>query len=116
MFEILHYLSKVILNSRSLALKSTHQHIILLQKNKNVTFWLMFSFLHFSRRNILPNFTNYYISTCRYHPVKNPYCPIFLVDDILQYAEPDFKENEQMILKVRDFLSKKPYYRYLYFF
>ncbi len=53
-----------------------------------------------SRRNILPFFTNYYISTCRYHRQKNPVCPTFTVGDILQHAEADLKEAELMILKV----------------
>lgn len=72
-------------------------------------------------RNILRNITNKYISQCSYNKekglfkifkfclylyknekVKNkdPFCPVFRVNDILNEAEPDEKQKYQMLIKV----------------
>lgn len=51
------------------------------------------------QRNILPNITNQYISKCNYEDYKDPYCPVFKVDYILNKAEPDIDEKYQMLLK-----------------
>jgi hypothetical protein len=48
----------------------------------------------------LPNITNSYISVCKNEAKTDPYCPVFLVRDILEKAEPDPFEREQMLLKV----------------
>lgn len=48
---------------------------------------------------MLQNITNDYISTCKHHPVTDPYCPVFLVKDILEEAEPNKKERDQMLVK-----------------
>lgn len=48
-------------------------------------------------RNILPNLTNSYIATCVYDPVKDPYCPVFRLEDIVVKAEPDPVERSNML-------------------
>lgn len=53
----------------------------------------------YSRRNILPDTTNQVLSKCMYHPKNDPYCPIFLVKDILNEAEPDEQERKLMMMK-----------------
>ena len=44
--------------------------------------------------------TNKRLTTCRNDPITDPYCPVFLVGDILQRTEPDQYERNQMLLKV----------------
>ena len=44
--------------------------------------------------------TNEYISTCKYDKNNDTKCPVFLVDYILKEAEPDFEEQQEMLLKV----------------
>lgn len=36
---------------------------------------------------------------CRHHPIDDPYCPIFLVKDILEKAEPEEFERKMMLKK-----------------
>jgi len=48
-------------------------------------------------RNILPGITNYYISTCTYDEVLDPYCPVFSLEKVLKKAEPDSKERLMML-------------------
>ena len=55
----------------------------------------------FFRRNNLANMTNDYFANCLNDPVKDPYCPIFRVGDIMKAAEPDQNERRQMLEKVR---------------
>jgi hypothetical protein len=44
------------------------------------------------------------ITTCKNDPKTDPYCPVFLVSDILQKTEPDSHERNQMLIKVFVFL------------
>ena len=53
-----------------------------------------------SRRNLLPNITNDYISTCAYLPDRDPDCPVFVLGDILNKAESDPNEQALMLQKV----------------
>ena len=48
---------------------------------------------------MLSNISNNYISTCTYSQQRDPFCPVFLVDTILQEAEPNAAEREQMLEK-----------------
>ena len=59
------------------------------------------------RRNILPNMTNDYFANCLNDPVKDPYCPIFRVGNIMEAAEPDPDERRQMLEKVRPTFFRK---------
>ena len=43
--------------------------------------------------------TNQVLSKCIYHPTNDPFCPIFLVENILNEAEPNEKERETMMMK-----------------
>ena len=60
----------------------------------------IFNYILIRRRNILTNITNDYIANCVNDPDTNPYCPIFRIGDILEKAEPDKNERDQMMLKV----------------
>ncbi|CAF1099834.1 unnamed protein product, partial [Brachionus calyciflorus] len=51
------------------------------------------------QRNILPNITNDYISSCKHDDKTDPYCPVFLVSEILEDAEPDLMERKQILQK-----------------
>jgi hypothetical protein len=44
--------------------------------------------------------TNDYISSCKYNKNNDTICPVFLVDYILNEAEPDPVEQFQMLQKV----------------
>jgi hypothetical protein len=52
------------------------------------------------RRNLLPNITNEYIASCTYNPITHPYCPVFMIRDIINEAEPNKYERDQIFLKV----------------
>ncbi|CAF0928527.1 unnamed protein product [Brachionus calyciflorus] len=73
----------------------------LIQNIQNFTIFIKndVTFQLFNRklRNILPNMTNDVISHCIYDSIKDPYCPIFLVGNILEEAEPDLSERIQML-------------------
>jgi hypothetical protein len=47
----------------------------------------------------LPNITNEYIAQCIYDSIKDPYCPVFQIGDILSKAESDANERIQMLRK-----------------
>jgi hypothetical protein len=53
-----------------------------------------------SRRNIVKEITNEYISTCKFDKYNDTKCPVFLVDYILKEAEPDPDEQLKMLLRV----------------
>ena len=59
-----------------------------------------------SRRNVLPNATNSYLSTCLNNPNTDPYCPVFQIKDILNSVEPDQNEQTQIFLKVTKMIKK----------
>ncbi|OQV24654.1 P2X purinoceptor 4 [Hypsibius exemplaris] len=42
------------------------------------------------RRNIPDDMKGAYINTCRYHPVSDPYCPIFTVQRLVELAHENF--------------------------
>ncbi|RNA09624.1 P2X purinoceptor 4 [Brachionus plicatilis] len=75
----------------------------LIQNIENFTIFVKndVTFQQFDRklRNILPNVTNQVLSKCIYHPINDPYCPIFLVKNILHEAEPDEQERKLMMMK-----------------
>ena len=58
---------------------------------------------YLSRRNILPNITNKYISRCTYTDSRDEYCPVFQLNYILQKAETNETERYLMLLKVTFF-------------
>lgn len=75
----------------------------LIQNIENYTIFIK-NDVHFKKyekrqRNIAPNMTNDYIGNCFNDPVKDPYCPIFRVGDIMKAAEPDADERRQMLEK-----------------
>jgi hypothetical protein len=43
--------------------------------------------------------TNSYISSCTYDKFTDPLCPVFTLRTVLEEAEPDGFEREQMLLK-----------------
>ena len=45
-----------------------------------------------------------YIEKCKYDRIHDPYCPIVQVGYILNEAEPDPIEREQMLQKVRIYI------------
>ena len=53
-------------------------------------------------RNLLTNITNEYIATCTYEPNRDPYCPVFLMSEMLLEAEPDPTERKKMLEKVKN--------------
>lgn len=52
------------------------------------------------RHNIKKNITYEYISNCTYDKHNDSVCPVFSIDYILKEAEPDPKEQNEMLLKV----------------
>ncbi|OQV12372.1 P2X purinoceptor 4, partial [Hypsibius exemplaris] len=47
---------------------------------------IMFPKFGVKRRNILEDMNATYLANCRYHPVQHPYCPIFVLGDVLKLA------------------------------
>jgi len=45
----------------------------------------------FSRANILPTTNSTYLKTCRYDKDHHPYCPIFLVGDVINWTGYNFQ-------------------------
>lgn len=43
------------------------------------------------RRNILPDMTSEYLQSCRYHPIKDPICPVFRIGDIFGNSQTNLK-------------------------
>jgi len=52
----------------------------------------------FKRRNILDNYTLPYLKACTYDPVRNPYCPIFNIGNIVEWTG---SEYDQVAISVR---------------
>jgi hypothetical protein len=60
--------------------------------------------IHFKKfslksRNILPNITNKYISSCKQN-TSDPYCPVIQVKELMEKAEPNPSERALMLMKV----------------
>ena len=68
---------------------------------------IFLNFVFNLRRNILPNFTNEYLKYCAYRRESEPYCPIFLIGDIVKVAEPDVNEQKILLNKVNFKISRK---------
>jgi hypothetical protein len=51
------------------------------------------------RRNLAENITNDFITTCPYQKIRDPLCPTFLIQDILNEAETNQTERDQMYQK-----------------
>ncbi|XP_060257143.1 P2X purinoceptor 4 isoform X2 [Ovis aries] len=47
---------------------------------------------NFSKRNILPNITTAYLKTCIYDAKTDPFCPIFRLGKIVEYAGHSFQD------------------------
>lgn len=56
--------------------------------------------MNFQSRNLLTNITNAYIKSCTYEPMRDPFCPVFTLKEILYQAEPDKDERERMLITV----------------
>nr|XP_056715303.1 P2X purinoceptor 4 [Euleptes europaea] len=56
---------------------------------KNNIWYPKFSF---SKRNVLPTISKTYLSSCKYHPQTDPFCPIFRLRDMVDAAGQDFQE------------------------
>jgi hypothetical protein len=52
-----------------------------------------------TRRNLAENITNDFITLCPYEKIRDPFCPTFLIQDILNEAEPNKVERDQMYQK-----------------
>lgn len=52
---------------------------------------IMFPKFSVKRRNILDHMNGSYLANCRYHPVSDPLCPIFVLKDLLTLAGEDYK-------------------------
>ncbi|KAK4019347.1 hypothetical protein OUZ56_001370 [Daphnia magna] len=46
----------------------------------------------FRRRNILQDANKTYLQTCHYHPERDPFCPVFRIDDIVSFAGENFTQ------------------------
>ncbi len=55
--------------------------------------------LNNKRSNLLPGMTNNYISNCINNKTE-PYCPVFLIKNILDDVEPSLYEQEKMLTLV----------------
>uniref|UniRef100_A0A8C6SZ45 P2X purinoceptor n=1 Tax=Neogobius melanostomus TaxID=47308 RepID=A0A8C6SZ45_9GOBI len=51
---------------------------------------IRFPTFNYTKGNFLPTITQQYIKTCNYDKVKNTYCPIFRVGDVVAYAGQNF--------------------------
>ncbi|GAU94607.1 hypothetical protein RvY_06346-1 [Ramazzottius varieornatus] len=58
-----------------------HESITILVKNH-----IVFPNFGVKRRNILKHFSQEYLQSCRFHPEKDPICPIFNLLDIVRFA------------------------------
>lgn len=47
-------------------------------------------------RNLLENITNEYIASCTYEPIRDPFCPVFTIEEIMKLAESDPEERDKM--------------------
>uniref|UniRef100_A0A4W4G6N6 P2X purinoceptor n=1 Tax=Electrophorus electricus TaxID=8005 RepID=A0A4W4G6N6_ELEEL len=54
---------------------------------------IRFPLFNVTRGNILSSVNAQKIQTCLYHPYKDPYCPIFRVGDVLEYANENLDIN-----------------------
>ena len=44
----------------------------------------------YRRRNIMEEANETYLQSCRYHPEKDPYCPVFRIGDIVEFSGENF--------------------------
>ncbi|KAI5761350.1 P2RX3 [Gulo gulo luscus] len=51
---------------------------------------IRFPLFNFEKGNLLPNLTASDMKTCRFHPDKDPFCPILRVGDVVKFAGQDF--------------------------
>ncbi|XP_076972354.1 P2X purinoceptor 3 isoform X2 [Tamandua tetradactyla] len=51
---------------------------------------IRFPLFNFEKGNLLPNLTADDMKTCRFHPDKDPFCPILRVGDVVKFAGQDF--------------------------
>ncbi|KAJ8382406.1 hypothetical protein SKAU_G00031840 [Synaphobranchus kaupii] len=51
---------------------------------------IRFPLFNFTKGNFLPTITAAYIKKCNFDPVKNTYCPIFRVGDVVEFAHQNF--------------------------
>uniref|UniRef100_A0A2K5L963 P2X purinoceptor n=1 Tax=Cercocebus atys TaxID=9531 RepID=A0A2K5L963_CERAT len=51
---------------------------------------IRFPLFNFEKGNLLPNLTARDMKTCRFHPDKDPFCPILRVGDVVKFAGQDF--------------------------
>ncbi|XP_042613284.1 P2X purinoceptor 5-like [Cyprinus carpio] len=68
----------------------------LLSKAENFTIFvknfIKFPKLSFSKSNVLPTANKTYLKTCRYDKDHHPYCPIFLVRDVINWTGYSFQD------------------------
>ncbi|XP_069789417.1 P2X purinoceptor 4a isoform X2 [Narcine bancroftii] len=53
---------------------------------------IIFPKFQFSKRNILTSTNDSYLKVCRFHPKIDPFCPIFILGDIVREAGEDFQK------------------------
>ncbi|XP_060610932.2 P2X purinoceptor 3 [Anolis sagrei] len=51
---------------------------------------IRFPLFNFEKGNLLPNLTTEHIQKCRFHPEKQPFCPILRLGDIVKFAGQNF--------------------------
>ncbi|KAH0621143.1 hypothetical protein JD844_022185 [Phrynosoma platyrhinos] len=51
---------------------------------------IRFPLFNFEKGNLLPNLTTEDIQKCRFHPAKQPFCPILRLGDIVKFADQNF--------------------------
>ncbi|XP_003215064.2 P2X purinoceptor 3 isoform X1 [Anolis carolinensis] len=51
---------------------------------------IRFPLFNFEKGNLLPNLTTEDIQKCRFHPEKQPFCPILRLGDIVKFADQNF--------------------------
>ena len=59
------------------------------------------------RRNLADNITNDFITACPYEKIRDPLCPTVLIHEILNQAEPNQAERDQMYQKGFKLMLKK---------
>ncbi|XP_043924584.1 P2X purinoceptor 7 [Protopterus annectens] len=77
---------KVMDAPRPAVLKSSENFTVLVKNS------IKFPKFQYTRRNILPNFNESYLKKCRFHHMRDPYCPVFRLGAILEAAKENFSD------------------------
>ena len=62
---------------------------------------IMFPKFNVKRRNILEHMNGSYLANCRYHPDSDPFCPIFVLKDLLALAGEDYNAISKRVSQAK---------------